>query len=126
MIIGTVRIVPARDPSLEALDVLKSIQGPVLAEPGCVAFDIYEEQSADRAIVLVERWETRAALEAHLRSDAYRRVLAAIELSGAQPGVRFDYVSSSEGFELVERSRGSSPTPNPDRNPSPETDSNKP
>jgi quinol monooxygenase YgiN len=85
----------------------------VLTERGCLAFDIYEEQGAEPAVVLVERWENREALVAHLRSDAYRRVLQAIELSGAPPGVRFDEVSASEGLELVERLRSSSPSPHP-------------
>jgi quinol monooxygenase YgiN len=126
MIVGTVRILPSPTRRLEALEVLRSIQGPVLAEPGCMAFDIYEEQQAEPGIVLVERWENREALEAHLRSDAYRRVLEAIELSGAPPVVRFDDVSASEGIELVERSRGTSPAPNLNRNRSRKTDPDKP
>jgi quinol monooxygenase YgiN len=126
MIVGTVRIPPCPNRQLEALEVLRSIQGQVLAEHGCVAFDIYEEQGPERAVVLVERWETQEALEVHLRSDAYRRILEAIELSGAPPGVRYDHVSASEGIELVERTRASSPTPKPDRIPSLMTDSHKP
>jgi hypothetical protein len=55
--------------------------------------------------VLVERWESDAALEAHLRSEAYRRVLAAIELSGGPPEVCFDYVSTTEGINRIERAR---------------------
>jgi len=55
--------------------------------------------------VLVERWETEATLEAHIRSEAYRRILEAVELSDASPEVCFDFVSASEGMELIERSR---------------------
>ena len=55
--------------------------------------------------MLVERWESQSALEAHLRSEAYRRVLGAVELSGSAPEVRFDYVSATDGIELIERSR---------------------
>ena len=75
------------------------------AQPGCIACDIYEEQGPEPALVLVERWESQAALEVHLRSEIYRRILGAIELSGGPPEVRFDYVSATEGLELVERSR---------------------
>ena len=75
------------------------------AQPGCLACHIYEEQGAEPAIVLVERWETQSALEAHLRSEAYRRVLGAVELSGSPPEVSFDYVSATDGIELIERSR---------------------
>jgi quinol monooxygenase YgiN len=77
----------------------------VRAQPGCAACDIYDEQGPEAAIVFVERWESDAALDAHLRSEAYRRVLAAIELSGGRPEIRFEHVSVSEGIELIERSR---------------------
>jgi quinol monooxygenase YgiN len=105
VIVGTLRILPAPDRRADVLEVLRSVQGPLQAQPGCAACQIYEEQDPDRAIVLVERWECEAALQAHIRSEAYRRILGAIELSGGPPEIRFDHVSASEGMELIERSR---------------------
>ena len=105
MIVGTLRILPAPDRRAQILEVFRTIQGPVLSQPGCVACHIYEEQGPEPAVVLVERWESRATLEAHLRSETYRSILGAIELSGGPPEVCFDYVSSSEGMDLIERSR---------------------
>jgi quinol monooxygenase YgiN len=105
MIVGTLRLLPAPDRRAEILEVFQAVQGPVLAQPGCLACHIYEEQGQEPAVVLVERWESQAALEAHLRSDAYRRILGAIELSGGPPEVSFDYVSATEGMDLIERSR---------------------
>ena len=104
MIVGTLRILPAPDRRAEVLEVFRGIQGPVRAQPGCVACHIYEEQGPEPAVVLVERWESQTALEAHLRSEAYRRILGAIELAGHPPEVCFDYVSGSEGMDLIERS----------------------
>ena len=83
----------------------------MLTLPGCTACHIYEEQGPEPAVVLVETWESQAALEAHLRSEAYRRVLGAIELSGAPPEVRFDHVSATEGMELIERTRNQGVAP---------------
>jgi quinol monooxygenase YgiN len=105
MIVGTLRILPAPDRRAEILKVFRAIQGPVLAQPGCAACHIYEEQGPEQVVVLVERWESHAALEAHLRSEAYRRILGAIELSGGPPEVCFDYVSATEGMDLIERAR---------------------
>lgn len=105
MIVGTLRILPAPDRRAEILEVFRAIQGPVLAQPGCAACHIYEEQGSEQAVVLVERWESQAALETHLRSETYRRILGAIELSGGPPEVCFDYVSATEGMGLIERSR---------------------
>jgi quinol monooxygenase YgiN len=105
MIVGTLTILPAPDKRAEILEVFRAIQGPVLAQPGCVACHIYEEQGPEPAVVLVERWDSQAALEAHLCSESYRRILGAIELSGRPPEVSFDYVSATEGMDLIERSR---------------------
>ena len=111
MIVGTLRILPAPARRADVLQVFRAIQGPVLTQPGCLACHIYEEQGPEAAVVLVERWESQAALEAHLRSEAYRRILGAIELSGAPPEVRFDYVSATAGMELIDRSRASEREP---------------
>jgi len=108
MVVGTLRILPAPDHRDEVLEILRSIQGPVGTLPGCTACFIYQEDGPDPAIVLLERWTSEQALEAHIRSDAYRSILGAVELSGRAPEVCFDRVSSSEGLELIERVR--SPT----------------
>jgi quinol monooxygenase YgiN len=105
MIIGTIKILPPPNRRADVIEVLRSVQGPVLAQPGCTACQILEEQDPEPAIVFIERWESQAALELHLRSEMYRRILGAIELSGARPDVRFEHVSASEGMELIERSR---------------------
>jgi len=105
MIVGTLRILPLPNRRIEVLEILRSVQGPVLAQPGCAACHIYEEQGPEPAVAFVERWESREALEAHLRSEMYRRVLGALELSGGRPDIRFEEVSASEGMELIERSR---------------------
>jgi quinol monooxygenase YgiN len=119
VIVGTLRLVPLPHRRAEVLEVLQTVQGPVLAQPGCLACQICEEQGPEQAVVFIERWETRAALSAHLRSEAYRRILGAIELSGSPPEIRFDHVSASEGMELVTRSRA------PEREPAPGTKGGK-
>jgi quinol monooxygenase YgiN len=105
MIIGTIRILPAPDRRAQVLEVFRAVQGPALAQPGCLACRIYLEQGPESAVVLVQEWESREALEAHLRSETYRRILGAIELSVDPPEVRFDHVSATEGMDLIERSR---------------------
>jgi quinol monooxygenase YgiN len=105
MIIGTIRILPAPDRRADVLEILRSVQGPVRAQPGCAACDVFDEQGPESAIVFIERWDSDATLEEHLRSETYRRILAAIELSSHPPDVRFEHVSAAEGMELIERLR---------------------
>ena len=104
MIVGTLRILPPPDRRADVLEVLRSVQGSVGAQPGCAGCRVYEEQGEERAVVLIERWESQAALDAHLRSEAYRRILGAVELSGGPPDIRFEQVTATEGIELIERS----------------------
>jgi quinol monooxygenase YgiN len=105
MVVGTLRILPLPNRRIEVLEILRSVQGPVLAQPGCASCHIYEEQGPEPAVVLIERFESDEALEAHVRSENYRRILAAVELSGSRPEICFEHVSASEGIELVERHR---------------------
>lgn len=105
MVVGILRIPVAPNRHAEVLEVLNSVRGRVLAQPGCKAYRIYEEQGVDSAVVLVERWESRAEFEAHVRSQTYRSILGAMELSGGPPEWSCEAVSSSEGMEFVERAR---------------------
>jgi quinol monooxygenase YgiN len=106
MIIGTLRIPLSPDRRAEVIQILQSIQGPVSAQPGCIDCHVYEEEDPEPAAVLVERWESEATLEEHIRSEAYRRILCAIERSGSPPQVCFDFVSATKGIELIEQLRG--------------------
>jgi quinol monooxygenase YgiN len=90
VIVGTLRIQPAAHRHAQVLEIFQAIQRPVLVQPGCLAGHIYEEPGA---------------LEAHVRSETYRQILGAIELSGGPPEVCFDYVSATEGMDLIERAR---------------------
>ena len=105
MIVGTIRILSPPDRRAEVREVLRGIQGPVRAQPGCASCNVYEEEGPEKAVVLIERWETEVAFEAHLRSEAYRRILGAVELSSSPPEICFDHVSQTEGIERIERSR---------------------
>jgi len=74
-------------------------------QPGCRACGIFEELGPVDTIVLVERWDSDAALRAHVRSEAFRYILGALELSDSPPDVCFDHVTAIEGFALIERWR---------------------
>ena len=105
MVIGTLRIPLSADRRVKVIEVLRSVQGRVLAQPGCAACQIYEDEGPEPAVILIQRWDSDAALEDHIRSETYRRILGAIELSVGPPEVRFDHVSASEGMELIQRLR---------------------
>jgi quinol monooxygenase YgiN len=90
----------------ELLEILRSVLGPTEAQPGCLSCHIYAEEGPDHAIVFGAHWETEAALQEHIRSDFYRRILVACELSDRPPEVSFHHVSRTQGMDLIQQLRG--------------------
>jgi autoinducer 2-degrading protein len=43
-------------------------------EPGCERFEVYHSQADRQVFLLVERWESQAALDAHREAWAYLNV----------------------------------------------------
>ena len=108
VVISTLRFVPSQKQHPEVLEILRSVLGPTETQPGCLSCHIYEEDGPDRATVLCGHWETEAALQEHIRSDLYRRVLAACELSDRPPTFCFHHVSRTQGMDLIHQLRGCS------------------
>lgn len=107
MIIATLKMLPAEEKRREVLDILLSVKGPVLAEPGCTGCSIYEEFGDDRELLFTEQWRSLAELERHIRSSSYARILEAMELSSRLPEITFQETGETWSLELVERVRGS-------------------
>ena len=83
------------------LSVLRSVQGPTGIKAGCRCSRIYEEDGQDKAILYMECWDSEDEFERHIRSDMYRRVLEAMELSRMPPELKFHRITESRGIELV-------------------------
>ena len=104
-LIVTLRIhVPASMAS-HVTDLFEVYRGPVSARSGCVSVNLYSHFSNSSELLLVEEWSSRKALENHVRSDDFRRVLAIMDLADQPPDLRFHSVASTEGFDLVVKLR---------------------
>lgn len=90
----------------EAAQVLRSLVGTVRAEPGCCATRLLQGLDDPVAVTFVEEWRSRDDLQRHLRSPAFRKVLAVMELAARAPTFEIDEVSSRHGFDLVEELLG--------------------
>ena len=95
---------------VEAASVLRSLIGPVRAKPGCSTTRFQMDFGDQCGLTWVEEWRTIEGFEQHLRSSAFRRILAVIELAAGPPEVEIDDVASRRGFELVEEILGLTPT----------------
>jgi quinol monooxygenase YgiN len=105
VVFSIIRLFPAPRNRAEVIELLRSVQDLARPSVGCVGCWISEEDFLHNHIRYAEQWETEDALHEHIRSDLYRRVLAAMELSKQEPEVRFYYCSQSKGLELIEAAR---------------------
>lgn len=105
VVITLLRMLPAREQRRHLLGILRSVQGPTQAQPHCLKCRVYEEDGYEEAVLYMEAWDSEEDFKRHVRSDIYRRVLAAVELSRTSPEIAFHQVSTTKGMELVEELR---------------------
>ncbi|HSB67745.1 MAG TPA: antibiotic biosynthesis monooxygenase [Candidatus Methylomirabilis sp.] len=106
IIIATLRIVTAARSRPEVVRALAAQLGPTRVQSGCLKCDLYQGVEDPEVLTLVEEWESHADLSMRLRSEEYRSVLAAIELSREQPEIHFDTVIRRGGLEVISSARG--------------------
>jgi quinol monooxygenase YgiN len=94
----------------EMLKILGSITERARFEPGCISSGLYQGVGVKNLVLLEQFWRDEKALECHLQSEDYRRILLVVDMALEPPEVRFDAISQSTGFETVEKARR--PPPN--------------
>ena len=58
-------------------DALQTLVGPTRAEEGCLAYDLFESQSAPGTFVTIEKWTGQEALDGHMASPHIAAAFAA-------------------------------------------------
>ena len=106
MITATIRITASDDPNNEIVRVLRSLIEPTRVERGCNNCGLYKDLHDPSIIVWVEEWNTQDDLERHVRSPQYKKILAAFDMSNAQPDMRFNTVVETKGMQLIAEARG--------------------
>ena len=66
---------------------------------------VYNDTQDDDTLLLRQVWETRKPMQRYVASEAFRAILAAIDLGLRPPEVRFDTIAESAGFEFIEQVR---------------------
>ena len=106
MIIVTLHLKVAPAKRLNVLKTIHSMIGPTSVQSGCLGCNFYSSTQNDDELILIQKWESREKLERHIRSDEFRKILAAMEAVIEPPEITFLTVASTEGMELVERILG--------------------
>jgi quinol monooxygenase YgiN len=107
MVILALRFRPSHQSRRELMEILRHVRGPTLDEPGCLECEIYDGAGEDETVLLLEQWDSEAALKKHFRAPLYRHVLEAMELSSEPPVMQCHTVLKTQGMELVAQSRTS-------------------
>ena len=73
----------------------------VRAEPGCVACQLFHDVGSDGTFVVISEWSSLTTLRRHLQGQAYRQMLALMEMSARPCAVSFHTIRCTTGMELV-------------------------
>ena len=106
MYLAMIKIYPSPEMEPVIIDVLESLRGSNAARADCLDCTITVGTDDERRVICyTEQWSSREALNRHLRSPSYSRVLEAMESSRFPPGVFFYKVNDVGGLEVVELAR---------------------
>jgi quinol monooxygenase YgiN len=105
VVFSILKMFPSAKQRVEMVEILRSVQDLTRPAPGCQGCWLCEDDLLHDHVRYVEQWESEDALTEHIRSDLYRRVLAAMELSKQRPEVSFYYTTEKKGFEVIEAAR---------------------
>ena len=101
MIQAVFRLVAPEGKLQEFRDVLLHVKGPTDSFPECRASWICQDVKNDHALVYLVQWDSQEDLEAHLRSERFRRLLPYIEMSVEPPVVSFGSIEHIRGIEFL-------------------------
>ena len=78
MAIGVVVEEKIKEGQLEAfLDHMAEMITLTKQEDGCIAYDLYEAADGSGGIVMIEIWESQEALDKHMASEHFKRLVPA-------------------------------------------------
>lgn len=89
----------------EALQILESVREQTQFEPSCIHARVYRETNDVKGVLFEELWTNDSDLDRHLKSEAYKWILLAIEMADTVPEIRFDRILESSGFEIIQKAR---------------------
>jgi quinol monooxygenase YgiN len=109
VVIVFVKIIPRTGQKQVVIDLFKSVRGPTSMKPGCTECSIYDKVNNVDTILYLEKWSSEEAMQQHIVSSLYTRVLTAMEFAEKQPEITFYEIAHARGIEFVEKLRSRTP-----------------
>jgi len=85
----------------EVLQTLILIVAPSEKEKGCLNFGIYGDVENENVFNLISEWETRKALDHHMKSDRFSVLLGTKSFLAEPMKIQIFTISNTEGMEAV-------------------------
>ena len=105
MIQTVMKIMVAPESLAAALELINSVIERLMVSPGLISYGIYQDVLCRNSIMILEQWQSKAALDRFICSDEYRSILALIELASQSPEIHFYALSKIGGMEIIENLR---------------------
>ena len=99
----TMNVLPEKQKEL--VQTLLSRVGSMEMETGCLSYALYCNMEDQNLLNLLEEWQTRKALNQHLRSDIFGVLLGTKSLLIEPHGIHIYTIGQSEGMEAVHSAR---------------------
>ena len=98
---ASLRVVVPKKKWHEVLKTLRPLLAPTRVRQGCLDCRLYQDVEDENTFLLIQEWESQEALESHVFSDEYRKILAAMDLAAEKPEVMFHTVTRTAGMEFI-------------------------
>ena len=86
----------------EAIEIFKSLRESLSSKQGCAGCGAYESVEDPNELFYIEQWSTRNALDRHIQSDLYRRILNVMDLASETPAISFHETVQVGGLEFIQ------------------------
>ncbi len=105
-VITTIHLQTAPEKRMDIIKIIHTMIGPTNAHPGCLHCELFSSTQNDDSLFLLEKWDSQLSLEQHIKSDEFRKVMAAMDSACEPPEIHFYDTNSLGGMDLLEKILG--------------------
>lgn len=70
----------------EILELAKELVAATVKEEGCIKYEMYQDEKDKSILTMMEEWEDKQALEKHMKSEHFQRIVPLIGQYATKPG----------------------------------------
>ncbi len=63
----------------EVINLFKELADKSRQEPGCLSYELYQDQKDPRVMTIIEEWETLETLELHKNTDHFLKLVPMLD-----------------------------------------------